>query len=1017
MVLPKPPYLLFVTLLAITYTLFGKFSLLFAIPPGNACPVWPAAGLAVASCFIYGYRAWPGILIGATVVNATTAVSPSVALVIGIGNTLEALATVWLIKRYAKIDGKFCYSADVFKFVMFALVGALVSSLIGSTAILAAGKLTANEYSQNWVTWFLGDWTGITIAAPAIITWRNSAAQHWTRQKSAELVLLIILFCACAVFVLSVSGVPLFYLFLPFIIWLAFRFSQSEVTKAIFVLAAATVWATETGGGPLAGLPFNSALLLLQVFVSVVGITGLALAVTVDERSRTEQSLRKLQEELESRVVRRTEQLKAAIDILRQDIVVREKMQQELQTKEKQLEEAQHLAHLGSWNWDIVPDHLTISAEMARIYGVPPDEIPLLNYDKYLDYIPPEEHSLVHQVVGTGLATKQPFRYEHGVIRPDGTRRELRCRGAVEVDAGGTPIRMYGTAHDVTEEKVLEKNLLEAEELYRKLVELSPDAIYLLYGDRCAFSNSAGFRLVGAKHAEQLVEHSFLEFISHDSRVLVADTLQQVGKIENVISFEGKIVQLDGAVIDAELSGISCNIKDRRSILLVARDISERKKAAQKIQHLAHFDSLTDLANRLLFKEHLQHAIAHSNRTRMPLFVLFVDLNRFKYINDTCGHNAGDQVLRECARRLKDCMRDSDTIARSGGDEFLILIESYAGLRDISAVAQKILTAMERPFHVDRKEFEIGASIGISTCPDDGTDVETLIKHADIAMYRAKMERKSHFCFYSPSMTRQSLERYAMESTLRHALERGEMELYYQPKICLRTGRMSGAEALIRWHHPEYGLLLPNHFIYLAEEIGVIADMGLWAIREVCTRCRIWRQHGLPEIRIAINLAYPQFSNERLFGNIKQLLDEADLPPSILELEITETMVMENAEKLMHSLQQLKQYGVHLSIDDFGTGYSSLAYLKRLPVDSVKVDRSFIKDLPADTDDAAITRAVLALVHSLKKLVVAEGVETSEQLKFLIENGCDEVQGFYFSKALPEMEFRQFLAEKKQFAL
>ncbi|HEY8101021.1 MAG TPA: EAL domain-containing protein [Burkholderiaceae bacterium] len=1017
MVLLKPSYLLLVALLAITYTLFGKYSLLFAVPPGNACAVWPAAGLAVASCFIYGYRVWPGILIGATVVNATTAVSPSVALIIGIGNTLEALITAWLIKRHAKIDGKFCYSTDVFKFVQYALIGALTSSLIGPTAMLAGGELTADEYSRNWVTWFLGDWTGITIAAPAIITWRSSARRHWTPLKSMEMASFALLFGACAVFVLTVNHAPLFYLFLPLIIWLAFRFTQSEVTKAIFLLAVTTVWATKTGGGPLAGLPFSSALLLLQVFVSVIGITGLALAVTVDERARTEQSLRKLHEELESCVTRRTEQLKVAIDKLRQDIIVREKMQQELQIKEKQLEEAQHLAHLGSWNWDILSDQLTISAEMARIYGVPPNEISLLNYDKYLDYIPPEERWLVHQVVGTGLATKESFRYEHGVIRPDGIRRELRCRGAIEVDTVGTPIRMYGTAHDITEEKVLEKNLLEAEELYRKLVELSPDAIYLLYDNRCAFSNSAGLTLVGAKKAEQVLERSFLEFISHNSKVLVADTLQQVEQIENVISFEGKIVQLDGAAIDVELSGISCNIKDKRGILLVARDISERKKAAQKIQHLAHFDALTDLANRLLFKERLQHAIAHSNRTRMPLFVLFVDLNRFKYINDTCGHNAGDQVLRECARRLRDCMRDSDTIARSGGDEFLILIESYAGLRDISAVAQKILAAMEKPFHVDRKEFEIGASIGISTGPDDGTDVETLIKHADIAMYRAKMERKSHFCFYSPSMTRQSLERYAMESTLRHALERGEMELYYQPKICLRTGRMSGAEALIRWHHPEYGLLLPNHFIYLAEEIGVIADMGLWAIREVCTRCRMWRQHGLPEIRIAINLAYPQFSNERLFGNIKQLLDEADLPPSVLELEITETMVMENAEKLMHSLQQLKQYGVHLSIDDFGTGYSSLAYLKRLPVDSVKVDRSFIKDLPADAEDAAITRAVLALVHSLKKLVVAEGVETKEQLTFLIENGCDEGQGFYFSNALQETEFRQFLAEEKQFVL
>jgi len=1016
MALPKLPLPVLIGLLTTVYTLLAKFSLTFAIPPGNASALWPAAGLAVASCLAYGYRVWPAILIGATIVNATTVISPGFAFFMGIGNTLETLAIVWLIHRYTKITDKFYSSVDVFRFVVFVAIGALISSSIGVTTLFAGGYISGGDFQTNWITWWLGDVTGIAITAPALITWRSNAGAPWDQRKLAEILLFSALFSACGFFIFTVNKSPFLYLFLPFIVWLAFRFSQSEVTKAVFVLASIAAWGTVNDGGPFADFPINSALMLLQLFVSIVGITGLALTVTIDERYRSANYLRRMQDELEALVVQRTAQLKTSVETLQLDITVRENIQQELQTKEKQLEEAQKLAHLGSWNWDVREDRLTMSAEMARIYGAPQDGSSL-TYNEYLEYIPVEDRPLVDTLVRKALDGMQPFHYEHGVVRPDGTLRTLRCAGAIETDAAGTPVRLYGTAHDLTEEKVLEKKLLEAEELYRKLVELSPDAIYLLDDERCVFSNSAGFRLLGAERSEQLIGRDFLDFISPGFRKFAANTLQRLPRSEKNIAVEGQVIQLDGTIIDIELAATAFNLKNRRSTLLVARDISERKKIEQEIQRLAHYDVLTGLANRLLFKERLEHAISQSNRTGNPLIVLFIDLDRFKAVNDTSGHGAGDEVLRECAQRLQACVRDSDTIARSGGDEFLILLESYFDPHHVSALTQKILSVIRQPFYAAGKEFEIDASIGISTCPTDGAEVETLIKHADIAMYRAKLEGKSHFCFYSPSMTLQGLERYAMELSLRHALERGEMELYYQPKINLHTGRMSGAEALIRWNHPEFGQLLPCRFISVAEEIGVISDMGLWALGEVCARCKDWQEQGLPATRIAVNLTYAQFSDENLFDKIKQLLDNAGLAPSILELEITETMVMENAERLMHFLHQFKELGVHLSVDDFGTGYSSLAYLKRLPVDSVKVDRSFIKDLPADSEDSAITRAILALVHSLKRVVVAEGVETREQLDFLIDHGCDEVQGFYFSPALPSDQFREFLADQKQFLM
>jgi EAL domain-containing protein (putative c-di-GMP-specific phosphodiesterase class I) len=295
--------------------------------------------------------------------------------------------------------------------------------------------------------------------------------------------------------------------------------------------------------------------------------------------------------------------------------------------------------------------------------------------------------------------------------------------------------------------------------------------------------------------------------------------------------------------------------------------------------------------------------------------------------------------------------------------------------------------------------------------------VETLIKQADIAMYRVKMEKKNNFCYYSPAMAQHRIERYAMESSLRHALEKNEMELFFQPKVRLSDGSICGAEALIRWNHPEHGLVLPGRFIPLAEETGLITELGTWAIREACANCRAWRQLGMRPVRIAVNLAYPQFADENLFNDIQAILKEMDLGSDSLEFEITETMVMENAQSLMHSLHRIKDFGVHLSIDDFGTGYSSLSYLKRLPVDSVKIDRSFIRDIPDNSDDVAITRAILALVHSLKMEVIAEGVETREQLQFLIQHGCDTVQGFYFSEALPARNFQLLLANQRTYAL
>lgn len=1007
------------SLFTAVYILLGKISVLLAINPGIIGAIWPAAGFAVAIILIHGYQMGPVAFVGATIFMVTSGLSLGPAMAIGLGTMLEALATAWLIKRYTAISHRFNSSIDVFRFILFAAAGAMIASLIGLSVLLAIGMLSEGGVLRNWYTWFLGDLSGIAVFTPLILTWHSPPDRVWDKRRIAELTLFLLAFSLCGVLVFTLRGVPLLFLFLPFLIWLAFRFSQSEVTKANAALVAMAIAGLLNNTGPLAGMPPSPfpPLLLLQVFISVVGVTVLALTAAIDERRRANHDLTKLQDELELLVQQRTTQLHQAVGALENDIAAREKIQNALRAKEKQLEEAQRLAHMGSWEWDATTDRMIISNEMSRIYGISPDKHASLTYKDYLTYIPDDECHLVDEVVQTAFTTRQPFSYEHHVVRSDGVWRYLHCRGGVKTDDAGNPIILYGTAHDITEEKALEAGLREAEELYRKLVELSPDAIYLLHQGQIIFSNGAGLKLAGVATSEELTGQEFIDLICHSDRKFVAEFLQRPAQSEQAASSGGTIARRDGSTVDIELAATPFSTQRSQDTLLVVHDISERKRAEQKIYHLAHHDSLTGLANRMLFKERLEHAIAQAHRTGKPLAILFIDLDHFKIINDTAGHSAGDQVLRECAQRLRECLRDSDTVARTGGDEFLVLMETSSDPLHVPSVAQKLLAAVARPFHVGTKEYAMGASIGISTYPADGVQVETLVKNADIAMYRAKSEGRGRFRYYSSAMAAQSLERYAMEAALRHALERGEMELYFQPKVSLQSGRTCGAEALIRWNHPDHGLLLPHRFISLAEDMGLIAEMGLWAIGETCRHCRSWQEQGLPAIRIAVNLAYSQFTDDGFCGKVHHMLTSAGLGPESLELEITETMVMKNAERLMGILHQLKRLGVHLSVDDFGTGYSSLAYLKRLPVDSVKVDRSFIKDLPGDSEDVAITHAVLALVHSLKRSVVAEGVETREQFAFLLENGCEEGQGFYFSPALPDSEFRRFLADGRIFAL
>jgi diguanylate cyclase (GGDEF)-like protein len=434
---------------------------------------------------------------------------------------------------------------------------------------------------------------------------------------------------------------------------------------------------------------------------------------------------------------------------------------------------------------------------------------------------------------------------------------------------------------------------------------------------------------------------------------------------------------------------------------LEAHTLAEKVQIANdKLDYLAHHDVLTDLPNRILLQDRLSQAIELAHRQGRQLALMFLDLDQFKHINDSLGHAVGDQLLQSVAQRLSNCLRHSDTISRQGGDEFMLLLPYIEHAEDAALSAQKLLTSLALPHHLDQLDLHISVSIGISIYPDDGQDAETMIKCADTAMYHAKENGRNNYKFFEQEMNARAVQRQSIEASLRRALERREFVLYYQPKINLHNGTIVGIEALIRWQHPERGLLLPAQFIPIAEDCGLILPIGRWVLREACLQARAWLQAGLPPITVAVNTSAIEFRAKDFLDYVRATLEDTGLEPRYLQLELTESVLMHNAKSANCVLRKLADMGVKLAIDDFGTGYSSLSYLREFPIDTLKIDQSFVGHITSNPDDAIIVSTVINMGKSLKQLIIAEGVETPEQYAFLLDQHCDEGQGYYFCRPL-----------------
>lgn len=677
---------------------------------------------------------------------------------------------------------------------------------------------------------------------------------------------------------------------------------------------------------------------------------------------------------------------------------------------------------LGLWNVDLVTNEIVLSENLYMELGVSSPE-----FRKYSDLfwrqIHPDDKAMVQEKFSEALQNKIPFDIVHRFMLSDKTERKVRTQGDWSFDENGNPIRFMGALLDMEAGDrnaayiiELEERLRDNEEQLHTLIDAIPDSI--LFKDEegrwlkantfaLSFYNLNDVAYVGKTDSEMSKQSDmFSELLPISS---ASD--QQVWESGQLTRYEDKVATSDGRTIFFDVIKVPIFNPDgsRKGLVTVGRDITERKRVEQRNQHLAFYDQLTELPNRSSFKIILDQALEEAKLKQQKLAVMYLDMDRFKYINDSLGHSIGDRLLQQISDRLSQCVHEKGSLSRLGGDEFALLLPDVNGLNEVIDVAKRLIESIDNMFILDEYELYITTSVGISIYPNDGDDSQALMKNADTALYRAKEQGKNNYQIYHSSMNIQTYKTFLLEKDMRKALLENEYELYYQPRLDAYTGRIVGIEALIRWNHPEWGLVSPSEFIPLAEETGLIVTLGKWVIHEACKQNKIWQDLGLPSVPISVNISAHQFMQKDFIHHIERILKETGLTPKWLEIEITEHILIENEQVAVTTMQQLQKRGVAIALDDFGTGYSSLSYLRFFKVNTIKIDKSFIDDLSIDSEGFLIVKNVISLAKGLHINVTAEGVEQEAQLHILRRLKCDQVQGYLYSKPVPAGKMAELL--------
>ena len=718
------------------------------------------------------------------------------------------------------------------------------------------------------------------------------------------------------------------------------------------------------------------------------------LSAEVRQRRQAEDELRQAQAGLEQRVAQRSHELDLAI--------------QALSKSEQRLALALQASELGLWDWNLETDEVH-HTQLHALFGLDAEQVRTVAADLkprlHPDDLPLLRRTLVEHLKGR----TEDYRVEYRVRHAQGHWCWIEDRGrAVESDAAGKVLRMLGTRRDITAQKEQE----EQQRLAATVFEAASEGIAILDAEFQLLAVNQAFCDVTGHGRAELIARNALELpCSRDARrhsQAIDQALEQQGR------WQGELVEArkNGELYPQWLQLNS--VRDGRgkivNIVGFFTDLSARRESEERLRYLAHYDELTGLANRALFRLRLHEAAQRIRLNGRSLALLHVDLDRFKLLNESLGHELADQLLKKMAQRLANAVPEADTVARLSGDEFAVLFDGYTNLSSLVRVTSRLLDKLRVPQRVGGHEVVISASVGISLLSDANFDLNALLSQADMAKQHAKHLGGDSFQFYTESLRASTLERLQLENQLRKAIDEGQLLVYYQPKLCLRTGQLHAAEALVRWQHPDWGMVPPSEFIGLAEETGLIAPMGEFVLRQACWQACEWLRQGM-EVRVSVNLSVYQLRQGKLVSLVRQVLQESGLAPHLLELELTESQLIDSVEHIIVTFEQLHALGVKLAIDDFGTGYSSLSYLKRFPVDYVKIDQAFIRGLLDGSQDAAITRAIIAMAKSLQLKVVAEGVETLEQLAFLREHGCDEVQGYLISRPVDAAAFKALLQQ------
>ncbi len=954
--------------LSIVYALLAKIVLSNFSPNGVVSIVWPSSGLSLAALLLGGKKYWPGVFIGALAGNVAAGSSFQVSACIATGNTLEALVGCCLLTRSKEFVLSLDKPRDFLLVCIAGATGALVSAMIGNSTLLISGFLNWQEFPVNLIRWWQGDALGIFLVTPLMLVWKQAPAGWFEPRRATE---------ALACFGLSflfgqaiflgwlhhyLGAIAYAYWMFLFATWGAMRFGR----HGVLLIAGMTALQALSGAAQEIGF-FGKDLSkagLLNLWCYLTVLTMLGMTLTLSRRAR----------EIAETNLRNSESYFRFISESAQALI--------------------WMADTGkgcTWFNKMWLDFTgrTLDQELGEGWtdGVHPDDL-----GRCLDIYVKE------------FDRRKPFSMEYRLRRHDGEYRWILDNGVPCFDKRGNFEGYIGSCFDITERKRNEHELQLAATVYQAIGE----AVMVADSqNRIVSINTAFTDLTGYSEEEAIGQPTTLLKSGQHDRHFYQDMWNMLNRTGR---WQGEIVnRRKNGEEYLEWLMISTAYNEDGSVLRrvgIFSDITDRKLAEQTIWKQANFDPLTGLPNRTLFHDYLKQEIKKADRNGQSLALLFIDLDRFKEVNDTLGHDMGDHLLHEAARRLGLCVRSTDTVARLGGDEFTVILCSLNEANSTERIVRTILDSLATPFQLGAEVAYVSASIGITLYPEDADCSEALLKNADQAMYAAKNQGRNGYHYFTSSMQAAALERMRLTVDLRAALPGGQLQLYYQPIVELSSGIVRKAEALIRWQHPVYGLISPAEFIPIAEDTGMIVEIGDWVFHEAARQALCWRAEHCPDFQISINKSPLQFrNNHEHSGKWLEYLQETDLPGQGLVVEITESLLLDTHTSIIEILNKYRDSGLQIALDDFGTGYSSLSYLKKYPIDYLKIDQSFVRHLTANSKEMAMCEAIIVMAHKLGIQVIAEGVETQENLDLLLAAGCDYGQGYFFARPMPAAEF------------